>query len=125
VHPIEIAVALACQGVFNVGCSGWGQAYPPVAEITSDAPAAVALSTKACDAGELTSCVNLGAFICAFVCGTLGEKVGWHWGFGSAAVGMLLGLFIYVIARPLFLKDVGDPPPGLTAGLELPGRRGG
>ena len=37
--------------------------------------------------------INLGAFLCAFVCGTLGEKVGWHWGFGSAAVGMFLGLW--------------------------------
>ena len=56
--------------------------------------------------------INLGAFLCAFVCGTLGEKVGWHWGFGAAAVGMLLGLGLYVIARPLLLKDVGLPPPG-------------
>jgi POT family proton-dependent oligopeptide transporter len=56
--------------------------------------------------------INLGAFICAFVCGTLGEKVGWHWGFGAAAVGMLLGLILYVIARPIYLRHVGDPPPG-------------
>src|SRR6185369_16973400 len=54
--------------------------------------------------------INLGAFICAFVCGTLGEKVGWHWGFGSAAVGMLLGLVIYVAARPRLLGDIGAPP---------------
>jgi POT family proton-dependent oligopeptide transporter len=58
--------------------------------------------------------VNLGAFICAFVCGTLGEKVGWHWGFGSAAVGMLLGLFIYVLARPRFLSHIGDAPAGAS-----------
>ena len=56
--------------------------------------------------------INLGAFICAFVCGTLGEKVGWHWGFGSAAVGMLLGLILYVIARPKLLGDIGAPPEG-------------
>ena len=56
--------------------------------------------------------INLGAFLCAFVCGTLGEKVGWHWGFGSAAVGMLIGLAMYVAARPRLLGDVGDAPPG-------------
>jgi POT family proton-dependent oligopeptide transporter len=56
--------------------------------------------------------INLGAFICAFVCGTLGEKVGWHWGFGAAAVGMLLGLALYVILRPRLLHGVGEPPPG-------------
>ena len=56
--------------------------------------------------------INLGAFICAFVCGTLGEKVGWHWGFGAAAVGMLLGLVLYVAVRPRLLGDVGGAPPG-------------
>ena len=56
--------------------------------------------------------INVGAFICAFVCGTLGEKVGWHWGFGSAAVGMLLGLFTYLMGKPIYLKDVGSPPAG-------------
>jgi POT family proton-dependent oligopeptide transporter len=56
--------------------------------------------------------INLGAFICAFVCGTLGEKVGWHWGFGSAAVGMLLGLIIYIAARPKLLGQIGEAPAG-------------
>lgn len=54
--------------------------------------------------------INLGAFLCAFVCGTLGEKVGWHWGFGSAAVGMILGLLLYLWGRPQFLSHVGEPP---------------
>jgi proton-dependent oligopeptide transporter, POT family len=52
--------------------------------------------------------INLGAFLCAFVCGTLGEKVGWHWGFGSAAVGMALGLGLYILLRPFFLKGIGE-----------------
>ena len=56
--------------------------------------------------------INVGAFICAFVCGTLGEKIGWHWGFGSAAVGMILGLFTYLLGKPVYLKDVGSPPDG-------------
>jgi proton-dependent oligopeptide transporter, POT family len=54
--------------------------------------------------------INLGAFICAFVCGTLGEKVGWHYGFGSAAVGMILGLALYVFGKPAFLRGIGEPP---------------
>jgi POT family proton-dependent oligopeptide transporter len=54
--------------------------------------------------------INLGAFLCAFVCGTLGEKVGWHWGFGSAAVGMIFGLLLYLWGRPQFLSHVGEPP---------------
>ncbi len=56
--------------------------------------------------------INLGAFLSAFVCGTLGERVGWHWGFGAAAVGMLAGLGLYLALRPRFLADIGLPPPG-------------
>jgi POT family proton-dependent oligopeptide transporter len=55
--------------------------------------------------------INLGAFLCAFICGTLGERVGWHWGFGSAAVGMLAGLALYLWGKPRFLAGVGSPPP--------------
>lgn len=36
--------------------------------------------------------INLGGFLAPLVCGTLGEKVDWHWGFGAAGVGMVLGL---------------------------------
>jgi POT family proton-dependent oligopeptide transporter len=56
--------------------------------------------------------INLGAFLCAFICGTLGEKVGWHWGFGSAAVGMVAGLLLYLLLRPRYLATVGLPPDG-------------
>jgi POT family proton-dependent oligopeptide transporter len=63
--------------------------------------------------------INVGAFICAFICGTLGEKVGWHWGFGSAAVGMILGLITYMIGRPKFLPGIGLPPQGKGAAAPL------
>ncbi|HWU42938.1 MAG TPA: peptide MFS transporter [Bdellovibrio sp.] len=39
--------------------------------------------------------INLGAFFSPFVCGTLGQKVGWHWGFGAAGVGMVISLIVY------------------------------
>jgi POT family proton-dependent oligopeptide transporter len=54
--------------------------------------------------------INLGAFLSPLIAGTLGETVGWHWGFGSAAVGMLAGLFFYQIFRPKYLKGIGDAP---------------
>ncbi|MBI5863136.1 MAG: MFS transporter [Planctomycetes bacterium] len=56
--------------------------------------------------------INLGAFLCNYVCGTLGQKVGWHWGFGAAAVGMLAGLGMYVSMRPKYLGSVGSGPQG-------------
>lgn len=39
--------------------------------------------------------INLGAILSPLICGTLGQKVGWHWGFGAAGAGMLLSLIIY------------------------------
>jgi len=40
--------------------------------------------------------INLGATLAPFVCGTLGEKLGWHYGFASAGVGILFGIAIYL-----------------------------
>jgi POT family proton-dependent oligopeptide transporter len=40
--------------------------------------------------------INLGAFLAPFVCGTLGEAFGWHWGFAAAGVGMVVGLVTYL-----------------------------
>ena len=34
------------------------------------------------------------------ICGALGERVAWHWGFGAAGVGMLLGLGAYLAGLP-------------------------
>ncbi|HET8611459.1 MAG TPA: peptide MFS transporter, partial [Sphingomonas sp.] len=39
--------------------------------------------------------INIGAFAGPMVCGTIGETGGWHWGFASAGVGMLIGIVIY------------------------------
>jgi POT family proton-dependent oligopeptide transporter len=41
--------------------------------------------------------INLGGFIAPLVCGYLGQRIGWHWGFGAAGVGMTLGLIQYVM----------------------------
>ena len=49
--------------------------------------------------------INLGAFLAPLVCGTLGEKAGWHYGFAAAGVGMLIGLCIYLYALPLLPAD--------------------
>lgn len=40
--------------------------------------------------------LNVGAFAAPLVCGTLGEIYGWHWGFGAAGFGMLVGLATYL-----------------------------
>jgi len=49
--------------------------------------------------------INLGAFLAPLVCGTLGEELGWHYGFAAAGVGMTTGLIIYLAATPALPKD--------------------
>jgi POT family proton-dependent oligopeptide transporter len=48
--------------------------------------------------------INLGAFVGPLVTGLLQTSVGFHWGFGAAAVGMALGLGQYVAFR----RNLGD-----------------
>ena len=50
--------------------------------------------------------INLGAFLAPLVCGTLGQTVGWHYGFGAAGVGMVLGLIFYMMNQKYLAPDV-------------------
>ena len=43
--------------------------------------------------------INVAVIVSPLVCGTLGQKVAWHWGFGAAGVGMLVGLAVYLSGR--------------------------
>ncbi len=54
--------------------------------------------------------INLGALLSPLACGYLGERFGWHWGFGLAGVGMLVGLVVFMRAQPM-LAGIADPPP--------------
>ncbi len=49
--------------------------------------------------------VNLGAFLAPLTCGTLGVVVGWHYGFGLAGVGMMVGLLIYLYGQRYLKPD--------------------
>src|SRR5215470_13659080 len=49
--------------------------------------------------------INLGAFLAPLVCGTLGEELGWHYGFTAAGVGMTIALAIYLYAMPALPPD--------------------
>lgn len=52
--------------------------------------------------------INLGGMLGPIACGILGETVGWSYGFGAAAVGMLLGIVVFVLGKPLLLGR-GEP----------------
>ena len=53
--------------------------------------------------------INVGAFLASLVVGGVGEIYGWHYGFGLAGVGMLLGVSVFLYGHK-YLKDVGNPP---------------
>lgn len=40
--------------------------------------------------------INLGAALAPLLCGYVGENYGWHYGFGLATVGMLVGVAVFV-----------------------------
>tara|TARA_B100000900_G_scaffold149886_1_gene127344 strand:- start:127 stop:1611 length:1485 start_codon:yes stop_codon:yes gene_type:complete len=57
--------------------------------------------------------INIGSMLGFLVCGYLGEKVGWHWGFGAAGVGMTFGVLQYIFTS----KNLGESGkyPNLTS----------
>jgi POT family proton-dependent oligopeptide transporter len=65
--------------------------------------------------------VNLGAFLSPLVCGTLGETIGWHYGFAAAGVGMTLALVIYLAAAPALPPDATTRRPPADQARKLSG----
>lgn len=61
--------------------------------------------------------VNAGAFIGIMLCGWVGEKIGWSFGFGLAGIFMLLGMLQFYFAQPLF-GNLGDKPVKVKAEIE-------
>ena len=89
---VSFVVALLCLFV-GVGCfkgniaSQVGELYGPADLRRADAYQAFMLG------------IQLAIIVSPLVCGTLGQKVAWHWGFGAAGIGMLLGLVVYLSGR--------------------------
>jgi POT family proton-dependent oligopeptide transporter len=54
--------------------------------------------------------INVGALLGALGCGWIGEHYGWHFGFGIAGIGMLVGLVTYVFGRPYLPADPKEKP---------------
>jgi POT family proton-dependent oligopeptide transporter len=49
--------------------------------------------------------INVGAALSPLICGTLGQRLGYAYGFGSAGVGMLVGLGIYLWGQKYLAAD--------------------
>lgn len=61
--------------------------------------------------------INAGVIASPLIVGSLGEKVGWHWGFGAAGVGMVIGVLIF-LAGTKHLP--AEPPRGKAASAARP-----
>lgn len=53
--------------------------------------------------------INIGAMVAPVVCGFVGERYGFHYGFGLAAAGMLFGIAMYVAGRRHLPPDTLKP----------------
>jgi len=59
--------------------------------------------------------INIGSLIGYTVCGYLGEEVGWHYGFGAAAVGMAFGLVHFQMTKGNLNGVASQPTQALTS----------
>lgn len=51
--------------------------------------------------------INTGALIAPLITGYLGERVGWHWGFGAAGLGMIIGVIMFKLRMKPTLGPIG------------------
>jgi POT family proton-dependent oligopeptide transporter len=64
--------------------------------------------------------VNAGAFLGIMLCGYLGEKVGWSWGFGLAGIFMFFGMVQFYLSQNIF-GTVGLTPVKEVANVNISG----
>lgn len=68
--------------------------------------------------------ISAGAFFAPLVCGYLGEEIAWHYGFGAAGIGMVIGLLIYLTGRrhlppePCEIRNAAVEPTPAMAGRD-------
>ncbi len=63
--------------------------------------------------------INLGAAMSPLLCGYVGERYGWHYGFGLATAGMLIGLAVFVAPRAVTMMLVALGALGSAGALVM------
>ncbi len=61
--------------------------------------------------------INLGAAMSPLICGYIGERYGWHYGFGLATIGMILGLMIFIAPRQVNMVTISAGALTASGGL--------
>src|SRR3954465_14316146 len=64
--------------------------------------------------------INAGVIASPLIVGSLGEKVGWHYGFSAAGVGMLLAVCIFLAGQKYLRASDNVPRTGVTPTLVTP-----
>lgn len=59
--------------------------------------------------------INAGAFLSPLICGYLGEKVDFKWGFFAAGVGMVISLIIFYFTKDKYVVSATGVPIGTHA----------
>ena len=57
--------------------------------------------------------INAGVIASPLIVGSLGEKVGWHYGFGAAGIGMLISIVIYLAGQKYLRASDNAPRTGV------------
>ncbi|MHA6249269.1 peptide MFS transporter [Pontibacter sp. CAU 1760] len=98
-----LALLILGNGLFKPNISSMvGQLYPEGSKLKDSAYTIFYMG------------INLGAFLGSLICGWLGETYGWHYGFGAAGVGMVLGVSQFYLGRKM-LGKIGLKPEAKTA----------
>jgi POT family proton-dependent oligopeptide transporter len=71
-----------------------------------------------------TLAIQIAVIVSPIVCGFLGQKIAWHFGFGAAGIGMLIGLAVYLSGlrwlpaepAPVHKGGIVEPRPKLAPG---------
>lgn len=53
--------------------------------------------------------INAGAFLGILLCGYIGEKAGWSYGFGLAGIFMFIGMLMFYFSKKIF-NGIGEKP---------------
>ena len=113
----HLSIALSAvfhQATFFVGLilivAGTGLLKPNISAIVGDLYPANEPARRDAGFSIFYMGINIGALIAPLITGYLGERVGWHYGFGAAGVGMVIGLITFKMRAPGTLQGIGLEP---------------
>src|SRR5688500_18408335 len=113
----HLAIALSAvfaQSTFFIGLifivAGTGLLKPNISAIVGDLYTQGESARRDAGFSIFYMGINIGAFIAPLITGYLGERVGWHYGFGAAGVGMAIGLLTFKMRAPKTLGNIGLEP---------------